>query len=165
MLQANSRSARESGRCIRGIPKREGKRARDEAGRFQPRRAERGMNGAALSREDQTIKRQPANVFRRGGFVSSQERDPRMAAGRAVSATFPQPRPRSAMSLQPRIGYDLILARPMPPPSVGKASFMRGHFHHRTNCSSTKHKEGLRSLLAIGGSFDEAVCAPLSFEA
>jgi hypothetical protein len=42
-----------------------------------------------------------------------------------------------------RIGYNLILARPMPPPSVGKASFMRGHFHHRTNCSSTKHKEGL----------------------
>src|SRR5882757_9117106 len=57
-----------------------------------------------------------------------------------------------------RIGYNLILARPMPPPSVGKASFMRGHFDHRTNCSSTKHKEGLRSLLAIGGSFDEAVC-------
>jgi hypothetical protein len=63
------------------------------------------------------------------------------------------------------IGYNLILARPMPPPSVGKASFMWGHFDHRTNCSSTKHKEGLRSLLAIGGSFDEAVCAPLSLEA
>src|SRR6185312_11850194 len=50
------------------------------------------------------------------------------------------------------ICYDLILARPMPPPSVGKASFMRGHCDHRTNCSSTKHKEGLRYLLAIGGS-------------
>src|SRR5262245_43726833 len=50
------------------------------------------------------------------------------------------------------IDYNLILARPVPPPSVGKASFMRGHFDHRTNCSSTKHKEGLRSLLAIGGS-------------
>jgi hypothetical protein len=42
------------------------------------------------------------------------------------------------------IGYNLILARPMPPPSIGKASFMRGHFDHRINCSSTKHKEGLR---------------------
>jgi hypothetical protein len=42
-----------------------------------------------------------------------------------------------------RIGYNLILARPMPPPSIGKASFMRGHCDHRTNCSSTKHKEGL----------------------
>src|SRR5258705_10129694 len=42
-----------------------------------------------------------------------------------------------------RICYDLILARPMPPPSIGKASFMRGHCDHRTNCSSTKHKEGL----------------------
>jgi hypothetical protein len=41
------------------------------------------------------------------------------------------------------IGYNLILARPMPPPSIGKASFMRGHCNHRTNCSSTKHKEGL----------------------
>jgi hypothetical protein len=41
------------------------------------------------------------------------------------------------------IGYDLILVRPTPPPSAGKASFMQGHFHHRTNCSSTKHKEGL----------------------
>src|SRR5207237_10155554 len=50
------------------------------------------------------------------------------------------------------IGYNLILALPMPPPSIGKASFMRGHCDHRTNCSSTKHKEGLRSLLAIGDS-------------
>ena len=48
------------------------------------------------------------------------------------------------MSLQPGLGYDVILARPTPPPSVGKVSFMRGHFDHRTDCSSTKHKEGLR---------------------
>ena len=41
-----------------------------------------------------------------------------------------------------RIGYDLILARPTPPPSAGKASFMQGHFHHRTNCLGTTH-EGL----------------------
>ena len=47
------------------------------------------------------------------------------------------------MSRSAGIGYNPILARPMPPPSVGKASFMRGHFDHRTNCSSTKHKEGL----------------------
>src|SRR5215216_60647 len=63
-----------------------------------------------------------------------------------------------------RICYNLILARPMPPPSVGKVSFMRGHFDHRTNCSSTKHNEGLRSLLANRRFFDEAVCAPLSPE-
>jgi len=41
------------------------------------------------------------------------------------------------------IDYNLILARPTPPPSAGEASFMRGHCDHRTNCSSTKHMEGL----------------------
>lgn len=71
----------------------------------------------------------------------------------------------AAISLQPRIGYDLILARSTPPPSIGEASFMRGHFHHRTNCSSTGHKEGLRRLLAPGGSHDEAFRASLSLEA
>jgi hypothetical protein len=64
-----------------------------------------------------------------------------------------------------RISYNPGLARPMPPPSIGTASFMRGHFDHRTNCSSTRHKEGLRSLLANRRFFDEAVCAPLSPEA
>jgi len=61
-----------------------------------------------------------------------------MVAGRAVSLLF-----RSLSKFgnvpSPRIGYNLILARPMPPPSVGTASFMRGHFDHRTNCSSSKH--------------------------
>ena len=100
------------------------------------------------------------DLFRRGSAVHQ------LAAG--VSSRFPL-----LSAAPPKIGnvpsagicYDLILARPMPPPSVGTASFMRGHIDHRTNCSSTKHKEGLRSLLAIGGSFDEAVCAPLSLEA
>jgi hypothetical protein len=40
------------------------------------------------------------------------------------------------------IGYDSILARPMPPPSDGKASFMRGHFHHRANCPSSGIRRG-----------------------
>jgi len=37
------------------------------------------------------------------------------------------------------LGYDLILAWPTPPPSVGKASIRAGLSHHRTNCSSTWH--------------------------
>ena len=73
-------------------------------------------------------------LFRRAGEI------PRMAAGyRAASTTFF----RNLDVPSAGIGYNLILARPMPPPSVGTASFMRGHYDHRTNCTSTKHKEGM----------------------
>ena len=87
---------------------------------------------------------QAQKCFVAGRFVSSQERGP--PHGCRVSSRFryfSATSPKVGNVPSARIGYNLILARPMPPPSVGKASFMRGHFDHRTNCSSTKHKEGL----------------------
>src|SRR5215468_3755724 len=77
----------------------------------------------------------------------------------SVFRSFSAPASEPGNVSSARIGYNLILARSTPPPSIGKASFVQGHFDHRTNCSSTKHKEGLRKLLAPGGSFDEAVRA------
>src|SRR3954470_24126306 len=109
---------------------------------------------------------QAQKCFVAGRFVSSRERgSPHGCRVSGCFHRFPATPSKVGNASSARIGYNLILARPMPPPSVGKVSFMRGHFDHRTNCSSTKHKEGLRSLLAIGGSFDEAVCARLSLEA
>ncbi|API51112.1 hypothetical protein BMW22_05155 [Rhizobium leguminosarum] len=55
-----------------------------------------------------------------------------------------------AIFARPFLRYDLILAQPTPPPSIGKADFMWGHLN-RTDCSSILHKEGLRKPLAIGG--------------
>jgi hypothetical protein len=56
-----------------------------------------------------------------------------------------------AISDRPGLRYTPIPAKPTPPPSTGKVKAIQGKNDHRTDCSSAKHKEGLRILLAIGG--------------
>lgn len=52
----------------------------------------------------------------------------------------------------------------LPPPS-GKGVFHAGLNHLRTDCSSTRHEEGLYQMLAIGGCIDEVIRPHFPFEA
>jgi hypothetical protein len=82
------------------------------------------------------------DLFRRGSAI------PHIAAGLAVSTTFRRAARWVGNVPSPGIGYNLILARPVPPPSVGKAFFHAGPFRPSNQLFEHQHKEGLRSLLA-----------------
>ena len=77
--------------------------------------------------------------------------DRRCSASRRVDASF-----RSA-----GFSYHADSGAPTPPPSIGRSICSCGaNSDHRTDCSSTRHKEGLRRLLAIGG-FSMRLSAPV----
>jgi hypothetical protein len=57
------------------------------------------------------------------------------------------------------LGYDLIRRSPRLP-LRRESTIHAGPRDHRTDCSSTKHKEGLRKLLALGG-FSMKLSAPV----
>lgn len=50
-----------------------------------------------------------------------------MSKRRWAGSTVFRPHSTQAIFARPVLRYDLILAQPTPPPSTGKADFMRGH--------------------------------------